>query len=49
MKWCVNVSSGHCKKIQDNYKKLVLTLEPGIEREFGGIQVVNVVDWLIEI
>lgn len=37
------------KKIQDNYKKLVLTLEPGIEREFGGIQVVNVVDWLIEI
>lgn len=37
------------QKIQDNYKKLVLTLEPGIEREFGGIQVVNVVDWLIEI
>lgn len=24
------------QKIQDNYKKLVLTLEPGIEREFGG-------------
>lgn len=23
------------QKIQDNYKKLVLTLEPGIEREFG--------------
>lgn len=37
------------QKIQDNYKKLVLTLEPEIEREFGGIQVVNVVDWLIEI
>lgn len=37
------------QKIQDNYKKLVLTLEPGIEREFGGIQVVNVVDWLIDI
>ena len=37
------------QKIQDNYKRLVLTLEPGIEREFGGIQVVNVVDWLIEI
>lgn len=37
------------QKIQDNYKKLVLTLEPGIEREFDGIQVVNVVDWLIEI
>ena len=37
------------QKIQDNYKKLVLTLEPGIEREFGGIQVVNVVDWFIEI
>lgn len=37
------------QKIQDNYKKIVLTLEPGIEREFGGIQVVNVVDWLIEI
>ncbi|WP_368393476.1 ATP-binding protein [Veillonella ratti] len=37
------------QKIQDNYKKLVLILEPGIEREFGGIQVVNVVDWLIEI
>ncbi|MBE6079325.1 MAG: ATP-binding protein [Veillonella sp.] len=35
------------QKIQDNYKKLVLTLEPGIEREFGGIQVVNVVDWLV--
>lgn len=37
------------QKIQDNYKKLVLTLEPGIESEFDGIRVVNVVDWLIDI
>lgn len=35
------------QKIQDNYKKLVLALEPGIESEFDGIQVVNVVDWLV--
>ena len=35
-------------KIRDNYRKIVLTLDIGMEKEFEGIEIVNVVEWLIK-
>ena len=35
-------------KIRDNYRKIVLTLDTGMEKEFDGIGIVNVVEWLIK-
>jgi hypothetical protein len=35
------------KKIRDNYGKIVLTLEPGLERSFEGIRVVEMTEWLL--
>ena len=35
-------------KIRDNYSKIVLTLDIGMEKEFEGIEIVNVVEWLIK-
>ena len=34
-------------KIRDHYKKLVLTLEPSLETDYDGIQVVSLINWLI--
>ena len=34
-------------KIRDNYRKIVLTLDTGMEKEFEGIEIINVVEWLI--
>lgn len=36
------------RKIRDNYEKLVLSLEPGLERSFEGIRSVELVEWLME-
>ncbi len=35
-------------KIRDNYEKIILTLEPGLETNFNGIHSVNLIDWLLE-
>ncbi len=35
------------QKIRDNHEKLVLSLEPGFERDYDGIKSLNLVDWLI--
>ncbi len=35
------------QKIQDNYEKIVLTLETGIEVSYDGIKCINVIDWLL--
>ena len=35
-------------KIRDNYRKIVLTLDTGMEKEFEGIEIINVVEWLIK-
>lgn len=35
-------------KIQDNYEKIVLTLNPGLERDYDGIRVVSLLEWLLE-
>ena len=34
-------------KIRDNYEKIVLSLEPGLDASYDGIKSVNLVDWLI--
>lgn len=36
------------QKIRDNYEKLVLSLEPGLEKSYDGIKSVNLIEWLIE-
>ena len=36
------------QKIRDNYSKLILSLDPGIEQSFEGIKSVNVIDWLLQ-
>ena len=36
------------RKIRDNYEKLVLSLEPGLERSFEGIRSMELVNWLID-
>ena len=36
------------KKIKDNYEKIILSLDTGLEKEFDGIKSVNVMDWLLD-
>ncbi len=35
------------QKISDNYEKLVLSLEQGMEESFEGIKSLNIIDWLL--
>lgn len=35
------------RKIRDNYEKIVLTLEPGLETNYEGIHSVQLIDWLL--
>ncbi len=36
-------------KIQDNYEKLVLSLNPGIDNSYEGIKSINLIEWLITV
>lgn len=36
------------QKIRDNYEKLVLSLEPGLDASYDGIKSLNLVDWLLD-
>lgn len=36
------------QKIPDNYEKIILSLEPGMEASYEGIKSINLLDWLIE-
>lgn len=36
------------QKINDNYEKIILSLNPGMDSSYEGIKSVNAVDWLIE-
>lgn len=36
------------QKINDNYEKIVLTLDTGIDSSYEGIKSVNLMDWLVE-
>lgn len=35
------------QKINDNYKKIVLSLNPGMDSSYDGIKSKNLIDWLI--
>lgn len=34
--------------IRDNYKKIILTLDPETERSHGGIETIDLIDWLLD-
>ena len=36
-------------KINDNYEKLVLSLNPGMDKSYDGIKSLNLIEWLLEI
>ena len=36
------------QKIRDNYEKIVLSLEPGLDTSYDGIKSLNLVDWLLD-
>ena len=36
------------QKINDNYEKIVLSLNTGIDTSYEGIKSINVIDWLLE-
>ena len=33
--------------IRDNYEKIVLSLEPGLDTSYDGIKSENLIDWLL--
>ena len=35
------------QKIKDNYEKIVLSLDTGLEKSYEGIKSINLIDWLI--
>ena len=35
------------KKIRDNYEKIVLSLEPGLDNSYEGIKSENLIEWLL--
>lgn len=36
------------QKIRDNYEKIVLSLEPGLDASYDGIKSLNLLDWLLD-
>ena len=36
------------QKIRDNYEKIVLSLEPGLNSSYDGIKSLNLIDWLLD-
>ena len=39
---------GPLQKIRDNYEKIVLSLEPGLDASYDGIKSLHLLDWLLE-
>lgn len=35
------------QKISDNYEKIILSLNPGLDSSYDGIKSINLIDWLI--
>ena len=35
------------QKIHDNYEKMVLSLEPGLDASYDGIKSEDLIDWLL--
>ena len=36
------------QKIKDNYEKIVLSLDTGMDTSYDGIKSLNLIDWLID-
>ncbi len=36
------------ESIEDNYEKIILTMDKSINNDFNGIKVVNIIDWLLK-
>ena len=36
------------ESINDNYEKIVLTMDKSINNDYNGIKIINIIDWLIE-
>ena len=36
------------QKVRDNYEKIILSLDPGLETSYEGIKSLHFIDWLIE-
>lgn len=32
----------------DNYEKIILTMDKSINRDFNGIKIINIIDWLLK-
>ena len=35
-------------RINDNYEKIILSINPGLDSSYEGIKSLNLIDWLIE-
>ena len=36
------------ENIEDNYEKIILTMDKSINNDYNGIKVVNIIDWLLK-
>ena len=36
------------QKIRDNYEKIVLSLDPGLDNSYDGIKSERLIDWLLD-
>ena len=36
------------ENIEDNYEKIILTLDKSINNDYNGIKVINIIDWLLK-
>ena len=36
------------ESIKDNYEKIILTMDKTINKDFNGIKVINIIDWLLK-
>ena len=36
------------ESIDDNYEKTILTMDKSINKDYNGIKIINIIDWLLE-
>ena len=37
------------EKIKDNYEKLIITMDKTINKDYNGIKIINIIDFLLDI
>ena len=42
------LSNETIQKINDNYKKIILSMNPGMDSSYEGIKSTHMIDWLLE-